>query len=199
MWKNERGRSMTEKKLDRRVVKTKKAIRRAVLEFLETKDVEKITVKEVAERADVDRKTVYNYYGSVEAVLGEIEDEVVRELEEKTKELRYEAEHPLAIFEALNDLLQNNIELYSHFMKIEYNSRLLEKMLVHLRNKVREMIERSDSIKSERVELCTEYVTAGLFSAYRYWFNEKDKCTLEEFSKEVATLVLKGVPAALRK
>lgn len=188
----------TVKKTDRRVVKTKREIRRALVEALETKDIEKITIKEIAERADVDRKTVYNYYACVQDILEELEDDIVKELEEKTRDLRYEAENPLAIFEALTSLLQSNIELYTHFMRMEYNSRLIKKMIFHLRNKVRETIERSTQTESELAELCTEYVTAGLFSAYRYWFNAKDKCSLEEFSKEVAALVLEGVPRALR-
>ena len=43
-------------------------------------------MKEIAERADVDRKTVYNYYAGAQDILDEIEDEAVAELEILTKD-----------------------------------------------------------------------------------------------------------------
>ena len=200
MWKNsQKGKSMEMRRPDRRVLKTKKAIRRALMEALQEKELEKVTMKEIAERADVDRKTVYNYYADAQAVLGEIEDEAVAELERLSKDLQYNPENPLAIFEALTELLNRNLEVYAYLMRMENNSRLILKMIGYLRSKVRETISRSAEIKQDRIELVTDFVTAGLFSAYRYWFNAEDKCTLEEFSKQVAALVLEGVSVALRK
>ena len=188
-----------QKKIDRRVIKTKKAIRRAFMEALECKELEKITMKEIAERADVDRKTVYNYYAGAQDILDEIEDEAVAELEILTKDLHYDPQNPLAVFEVITSLLTGKLELYTHLMRMERNSRLILKMIDYLRDKVRDTICRSKEIKPEKVELVTEYVTAGVFSAYRYWFNAKEKCSLQEFSKDVAALVLDGVSVALRR
>lgn len=188
-----------QKKVDRRVIKTKKAIRRALMETLEEKELDKITMKELAERADVDRKTVYNYYANAQDILDEIEDEAVAELEVLTKDLQYDPENPLAVFEVITSLLTGKIEVYTHLMRMERNSRLILRMIDYLREKVRETICRSKEIKPEKVELVTEYVTAGLFSAYRYWFNAQEKTSLQEFSKDVAALVLEGVSVALRR
>ena len=188
-----------QKKIDRRVIKTKKAIRGALMEIVEDKDLNKITMKEIAERADVDRKTVYNYYASAQDILDEIEDEAVAELEELTRDLQYDPENPLAVFEVITALLVSKLEVYTHLMRMELNSRLILKMISYLRDKVRETISRSKDIKPEKVELVTEYVTAGLFSAYRYWFNAEEKCSLKEFSEDVAALILDGVSVALRR
>ena len=48
---------MEEVKQDRRVMKTKKAIRSAFARLLAEKDIDRITVKDIAEAADVNRKT----------------------------------------------------------------------------------------------------------------------------------------------
>ncbi len=50
------------RKQSRRVIKTKREIETAYLELLETKPQGKITVKEVCERAMVNRTTFYKYY-----------------------------------------------------------------------------------------------------------------------------------------
>ena len=54
-----------EKKLDRRVIKTKKAIRNAFAKLISEKDINKITIKDIADTADINRKTFYNYYRRV--------------------------------------------------------------------------------------------------------------------------------------
>ena len=56
---------------DRRVIKTKKAIRNAVIKILFDKGVqiEEIDISEVCRIADINRKTFYNHYKNVPDVL----------------------------------------------------------------------------------------------------------------------------------
>ena len=53
---------MRENTNDRRIRKTQKAIFNALAELLTEKELEKITVKEVIEKADVSRVTFYNHF-----------------------------------------------------------------------------------------------------------------------------------------
>lgn len=55
-----------EKKLDRRVVRTRKAIMRAYEKLLAEQDFSKITVSAISREADIDRKTFYLHYASVD-------------------------------------------------------------------------------------------------------------------------------------
>ena len=55
----------TAHKPDRRVARTKKAIKNAFAELMAEKEFSEITVKNIAETADINRKTFYNYYNSV--------------------------------------------------------------------------------------------------------------------------------------
>lgn len=50
----------TAHKPDRRVARTKKAIKNAFAELMSEKEISEITVKDIAETADVNRKTFYN-------------------------------------------------------------------------------------------------------------------------------------------
>lgn len=49
-------------KIDLRVVKTKENITHSFLELLEKKSIEKITVKELCEKARISRNTFYQHY-----------------------------------------------------------------------------------------------------------------------------------------
>lgn len=80
-WRIIRGLIMERRKPDRRVVKTKRAIHMAFAGLLSEKEINDITVRDIPDRADINRKTFYNYYSGVHAVLDEIENEVVGTLE----------------------------------------------------------------------------------------------------------------------
>lgn len=66
-----------DKKIDRRIVKTKRAIRNSFAELLSEKDLNSITVSDVADKADINRKTFYNYYSGLYQVIDEIENELI--------------------------------------------------------------------------------------------------------------------------
>lgn len=69
--------------MDRRVKRTKEAILGAVLSLITEKDYRKISISEVARRADIDRKTFYLHYTGVEQVLTEFSESTVNNLHEK--------------------------------------------------------------------------------------------------------------------
>ena len=54
-----------QKPVDRRVLKTKRAIRNAFAKLMVEKDINDITVMELSETADINRKTFYNYDSGV--------------------------------------------------------------------------------------------------------------------------------------
>ena len=54
--------NLPEKPTDRRVLRTKKNIRQAFLHLLSEKSLSQITVKELSDLADINRKTFYMYY-----------------------------------------------------------------------------------------------------------------------------------------
>ena len=53
--------------MDIRVKKTKRAIQKAFVALLREKPVEKITVKEIAERAEINKTTFYSHYETLDA------------------------------------------------------------------------------------------------------------------------------------
>lgn len=62
--------------MDKRVEKTKKIIRQALFQLLETNELTKITVTELCKKAKISRRTFYIHYESTEAVMDEYQDEL---------------------------------------------------------------------------------------------------------------------------
>ena len=61
---------------DRRVKRTKKALRDALLTLLESKSINEITVTELTTLADVNRATFYFYYIDLLDMLQQVQNEV---------------------------------------------------------------------------------------------------------------------------
>ena len=61
---------------DRRVKRTKKALRDCLFQLLDEKTVEEITVKELTSMADINRSTFYFYYKDIDDMIIQIQDEI---------------------------------------------------------------------------------------------------------------------------
>lgn len=73
---------------DLRVRKTREAIHRAFQELICEKDYDQITVKELAQRAQINRKTFYLHYDSLDELLGELQEELAEHFIRQTVSYR---------------------------------------------------------------------------------------------------------------
>lgn len=65
---------------DRRITRSKKALRKALIELMEQKGFDAITVNDLCSAADLNRGTFYNHFSSKEELLASFEDEIMAEL-----------------------------------------------------------------------------------------------------------------------
>lgn len=183
--------------MNKRVLKTKREIRTAFAKLLTEKDIDKLTVKEIAEEAQVDRKTVYNYYKGVGEILEELENELMASFENSANTYLAQMGNPKDVFKALSHFLNENFEICNLLMHAHNNERLLNKMVAFLRRQIRSSLEKNPLLTPEKIDLVAEYATGGVFCAYRAWFLSEDRKPLEEFSEDVAAICMFGIPAYL--
>lgn len=69
-----------ETRTDRRIVRSKQSIKKAFLELFAEKDLEQITVNEIAERANVNRGTVYLHFADKYDLLDKCMEDHIREI-----------------------------------------------------------------------------------------------------------------------
>jgi AcrR family transcriptional regulator len=69
-------------KVDRRILKSQEAIKKAVIELMSEKDFDDITIQDIADRANVTRGTIYVHYGDKFDLLDKLIATHINELQE---------------------------------------------------------------------------------------------------------------------
>jgi AcrR family transcriptional regulator len=72
----------TMSKVDRRVLKSQEAIKKAVIELMSEKSFDDITIQDIADRANVNRGTIYLHYEDKFDLLDKLIEEHINELRE---------------------------------------------------------------------------------------------------------------------
>ncbi|GAA4702880.1 TetR/AcrR family transcriptional regulator [Brevibacillus fulvus] len=67
-------------KVDRRIVKTQEAIKKAVIELMAEKCFDDITIQDIADRANINRGTIYLHYRDKFDLLDKLTEEHINEL-----------------------------------------------------------------------------------------------------------------------
>ena len=121
-------------KIDHRTKKTKAALVGALSSIIKENRLAEVTVSELARRASVTRKTFYNHYPSVEALVEDVEERVVGtvlSLLEFNKEL-FSPGHTYEFFLKLAAGLKRQKELWRLFSSTKGNYRILERLKGYL-------------------------------------------------------------------
>lgn len=77
--------TITMAKLDRRILKTQESLRKAVIELMTEKNFDDITIQDIADRANVNRGTIYLHYQDKYDLLDKLIESHLNELGEMDK------------------------------------------------------------------------------------------------------------------
>ena len=186
-------------KTDLRVIKTKKAIRNAFAELLSEKDIQKITIKDIADTAVINRKTFYNYYAGVYSVVDEIENEIIMAFIDALRDVDFKQllHEPYEIFKKLTTIINSDFDFYSHLMKMDSNTSLISKIIQALEVNIKKSFSEQISMNKSTLDLAFDYAIAGMITVYQKWFNSDRTESIEEISKALSIIVSSGVNGLL--
>ena len=185
----------TPRATDRRVIKTKRAIKNAFAKILSEKDINDITISDIAATADINRKTFYNYYAGIYEVVDEIENDIVNRFDEALTEvdLTTNVNTPYRVFDKITNVINTDIEFFGFLLSMNSNVSLSTKLVDLLKNKARLVLNNYLDIPEERLELMLCFMVNGFVAVYRSWLNSDRTQPIEMISEGINTLCFKGV------
>jgi len=186
--------------IDKRIVKTKNAIRTAFNELVQTKDMADISISELTEKAGVTRSTFYMYYDSIGAVRNDIEDMILSHIDKIMTEANLVQSmlnpYPL-LFAITNEI--NKYDEYNRYILSSNNSgELLEKLKKMITDAFVNTMQKNNQIQVNvaKAKYVAAFCTAGILEAFKLWFNHQSSLTLEELCAHISQMVAKGLAMA---
>ena len=172
--------------MDQRIKLTKKLLKNALVEILLIKPIQKVTIKEICETADVNRTTFYKYYSNEYILLKEIEQDFI---EKTTRALENKNAYQglLDILKMLKDegnaakvIAINSVD--NSFPSKIFNNKLISEL-------AKESYYRNKNKSKEQFDNIATFIAFGSFAVVGKWMKEDYQNTPEEIAKTIYELV----------
>ena len=185
--------------LDKRCRKTRRAITTALISLMSEKDISEITITEIAEEADINRKTFYAHYRDAYDILDEIENDMIEKLFHilDNADILKSMYNPYPLLKELTSEINKDFEFYKLLVQSkDYNS-LLNKVKGVFKERFLELSEETIKTDREIVSFVIDFISSGITSVYKAWFSSERNISLEQLSKSMSLLIGNGLNSAL--
>ncbi len=174
--------------MDRRVQKTRQLIMNTFIDLLTEKGFEKITIQDIADRADINRGTVYLHYVDKFDLLDKCVEKYVDLLLhycEGSTNTNLDAGAFLSVF----GYMEKNFTIYKLLLNNEgigyFRSRLygiIETMAV-------EAIGRNPENKAYSNPVTIQFLASGFIGVMEWWINQSMPCSVQEVTERLMFLL----------
>lgn len=197
------GSMVKSKRVDRRVLKTKKALFEAFDRLIAVKDYDKITISELARSADIDRKTFYLHYSSIDEMFDDRVDNIVSDIldsvEEDMRRRAYDeaAEghlediepDPYIFFLGISRAVRESASVRNHVFTVMPAEKLTEKLVHPLVAEIRKRGMLPTEAKGPVFDIYAASLMGGIIGAYGAWVKSGLEVPDEEISSVAARMM----------
>lgn len=187
-----------EEKLDRRVVRTKQQIRQALIELLSQKSENNISVRELTQKANINRGTFYIHYKDIHDLVEQLVDEGVEKLLGVCRR-HPPAQTPRASYPFLTDLfqtLQSDSQLFTILLgntgSHAYSERVCKAIQDHFLNDLLSVFYSADP---KQRQVASDFIVAGCLHEALVWLKNGTKETPDEMAYLTGRIIMHGIDA----
>ena len=183
---------MTRNNSDKRVIRTKKAIRTALFKIMESKDIASITISELTNLANVNRRTFYTHYSNITDILDETESEIIDSLSTLIAQFDSTslAESTYRIFIELNTLITEEYGFYFHLMKSDFRGVLVSRMKTVLKASADKILGRFSIPADEKyITLMSSFINGGFLNIFLEWNKSGKDVSIDTAAKVASAMV----------
>lgn len=185
---------------DRRVQRTRRSIRKAFEELISKKNINDISVTEIAELADINRNTFYMHYAGLYELIDEVDNELLAEFSKsfETLDLKKKYDDPKQVFNNIIELIEGNTKFYRDFFSQDKDLRFLKKISLILKTKFRNKLVTDGRIENKKIDILLDYSVAGMYMCYQNWFTSNKEMPIDELIRILMTICLYGAEGLAR-
>ncbi len=176
---------------------TKRNIMTAFWSIYKNKNIDKISVTEVIEKAGYNRSTFYYYFKNVQAVLDYIEDEILDHL----MDITLNKHNIYALDQEFGKDLINLYDTYGDYICFLLSEKgdpnfltKFQKTARHIYYK-KQKIGKEDKKEGDKSEIIYAFLTSAFIGSFLYWSNNYSSLSIKDFfeiSFNLSNIILKA-------
>ena len=168
-------------KEDLRIQKTRRDLRKAILELLKQNPLEKISVKEICDRAMVNRITFYKYYEDkyllLDDALNEIKDTLLNSVSRNAKftSIDEASTYFVHLLEAVVKYIEDNLD-FIHALEQNSSMKLINIITFVCESGINNLLTEINKIKPLKysIPVTASFIYGGFVSALTYLIHHKN-------------------------
>jgi len=185
--------------VDPRVSRTKELFENALLDLMEEKEYNKITVQEIAKRSTLNRATFYLHYYDKEELLQTYLDDALEVLEESVRiseaEFKYLSNEPHPVFIRMFEQMMKHGRFYKIMLadnKIPSFSSQVIKIIERFVRSASDYLEKDGIEKSVPNEIAVAYVSSAYLGVIIWWLKNDMPYTPTYMSTQLTVMSTVG-------
>ena len=180
-------------RVDKRIIKTKNNLKSALVELLKTHKIEDISIVELTNLANVNRKTFYLHYNEVSSVFKEIENTTYELVKKYVYNIQSSIDNVETYLYDLFKIFIDDVNVLTIIRETQYAKTftvMLEKLLIESTNKNYEQLTNNST--PHILQYTIAYHVFGSVRLFYTWIRNCQNLDLKVFSKFLANIIIKG-------
>lgn len=178
---------MRNNKLDRRVKYTRMVIKESFIDFLEKKDISRITIKEICEKADINRATFYAHYSDQYDLLRKIENEFLSNIKAYLGEVNQKRENPVMLAEKIFEYIKENAKLCKLLLSERGGLNFQKRVMMLVYDTIINELTVDSKITKEDAEYVYAFTITGCVGIVQKWLDGD----MKKSARYMAEMVIK--------
>ena len=180
-----------EKKVDRRVIKTRRQLKKGLAALMKEKSVNQITVKELVEEVDINRSTFYLHFKDIQDLLREIEENMEAQIKRAIEE------HPIVsgnenafyFIEDMFRVLDEEREISKALIGPNGDMGFIYRIERIIKENSRGTLEKMFPGKKEDLKYFYAFCLSGCLGLVKVWLNEGEEKSPEEMAQMTFNMI----------
>lgn len=185
---------MKRKKIDRRIIKTKKSLYEALLILMKEKTFEEIKVSDICERAYINRSTFYSHfddkYTLFDCLIHDLKESLLEELI-KNKHISNSREYYIELIKILLDHIEEKKEIYTSIMINNRNSIAMDMIYNTLNEDITKRLDQEEKKNKKRIpsEFIAKFYLGAIINVGMEWLKSESLYEREELLYYIEELI----------
>lgn len=156
------------------------------------KDINKITIKEITDRAGYNRATFYIYFKNAQQVLDYVEDQLYALMRKPSQKPQSDSDFESKLQEIVAQLDKNS-RFLCVLLSENGDPKFASEFRQHLRRQITQIVESGDLETTVPLSVALDFLIGGLTNCLQIWYRERPNVSTEELVHSILQITFHGI------